>query len=99
MEAKWNGFIKGIKIADTIVIYHMLFVDDILLFGRGNLREMNYLKIILISFCKSTRMEINMNTSCILFNDFSDNMKRQIAQFFQMMVELLDNEVSIWVLF
>jgi hypothetical protein len=54
MEARRNGFIRGIKIAGIVVISHLLFVDDILLFGRGNLREMNYLKIILYSFCKST---------------------------------------------
>jgi hypothetical protein len=53
MESSQNGFGRGIKIAGTIVIFHLLLIDDILLFGRGNLMEMKYLKIILDSFCKS----------------------------------------------
>jgi hypothetical protein len=52
---------------------------------------MNYLKIILYSFCKSNGMEINMNKSCILFNDLSDNLKRYIAHIFPMNMEPLDN--------
>jgi hypothetical protein len=39
-------------------------------------------------------MEINMNKYCILFNDLSDNLKRQIAQIFPMKMEPLDNGVK-----
>jgi len=71
VEAKQNGLFRGIQATKSIEVTYLLFVDDILLFGRGNLREQSYLKSILYLFCKATCMEINMNKSCILTNGMS----------------------------
>jgi hypothetical protein len=45
-QRKENGFFRGIQAMESIEVTHLLFVDDILLFGRGNLREQSYLKTI-----------------------------------------------------
>jgi hypothetical protein len=36
-KANRYGFIKGIKFAYAILITHLLFIDDVILFGRGNM--------------------------------------------------------------
>jgi hypothetical protein len=46
-EAKSEGFIQGIKITYYVVTTN-LFVDDIMLFGHGSLREINFLKALWI---------------------------------------------------
>jgi hypothetical protein len=89
-KAKQNGFFRGIQVTKSIEVTHLLFVDDILLFGRGNLREQSYLKTILDLFCKATGMEINMNKSCILANGLSDAFLRRLEQLFPMKIEPLD---------
>jgi hypothetical protein len=63
-----------------MLFHHLLFVDDILLFGRGNVREQSYLESILDLCCKSMGIEINMSKSCILINDLSDNFLRRLEK-------------------
>ena len=36
-DAQRKGKIKGIKVSSLIVVSHLLFVDDVVLFGIGNL--------------------------------------------------------------
>jgi len=81
---KQDGFFKGIQVTESIEVTHLLFVDDILHFGRGNLREQSYLKTILDLFCKAIVMEINMNKSCILASGLSDAFLRRLEQLFPM---------------
>jgi hypothetical protein len=90
LDAIRNGFLTGINIASTIVITHFLFGNGILLFGRGTIRELRYLNIVLDSLCKLTRMELNLNKSYSLYNNPSDNQKRNMAQIFPMRMDPLD---------
>jgi hypothetical protein len=89
-EAKKNGLFRGIQAIESIEVTHVLFVDDISLFGRGNLREQSYLKSILDLFCKATRLEINMNKYCILTNGLSDDLLRRLEKLFPMKIEPLN---------
>jgi len=42
------------------VLSHLLFVDDILLFGEGSVREWRYFKGIIYTLCLATGMEVNI---------------------------------------
>jgi hypothetical protein len=46
-----------------ITLSHILFVDDVLLFGLGSVRENQTLKEILDLYLTATRMEINLGKS------------------------------------
>jgi hypothetical protein len=55
---------------------HLLFVDDILLFGRGTLWELKSFKNIIDTFFISIGLEVNMSKSCLLYNEMSEKLKR-----------------------
>lgn len=57
--AKRNGDFSGLKITDQYYLTHLLFVDDILIFLNGSIRDSIALNNILQLFCKATGMEIN----------------------------------------
>jgi hypothetical protein len=61
-----KGALKRIKFSDSMVLSHFLFVDDIMIFGHGSLREISCLNEILDTYCKATRMEINIRKSSML---------------------------------
>ena len=39
IEAKREGSLKGINIGNFVNLTHLLFLDDVLLFGKGSLKE------------------------------------------------------------
>ena len=78
-DAKRNGLIKGIKISDHLAITHLLFVDDVILFGMGTFEDWIAFKVILDTFCKASGMMINLNKSCFLHSDVNDAVLRRIT--------------------
>lgn len=58
MQAKSNGNVKGIKVSAHHYITHLLFIDDVLLFGIGHIDEWMYYKSIIDLFCLATGMSI-----------------------------------------
>ena len=64
-DAKNHGSLKGIHISQALQITHLLFVDDILIFCIGSMRDTNTLQDILELFSKATRMEINERKSTL----------------------------------
>ena len=70
-DAKRNGNIKGIKISYHLSLTHLLFVDDVILFGLGTFEEWLDFKAILDIFCEASGMSINVNKSSFLHNDLS----------------------------
>ena len=62
-SAKRNGDISGLKIMEHYYLTHLLFVDDILIFINGSVRDSTALNDILQLFCKATSMEINRGKS------------------------------------
>lgn len=56
-DARQRGVVKGLKISDSVVISHLLFVDDIMIFGHGSLRDIRSLKEIVHIYHKATGME------------------------------------------
>ena len=68
-DAKRNGKIKGIKISSHLFLTHLLFVDDVILFGLGSFEEWMAFKVILDTFCEVSGMCINMDKSYFIHYD------------------------------
>ena len=77
-DANRNGKIKGIKISSQLFLTHLLFVDDVILFGLGSFEEWMAFKVILDTFCEASGMCININKSCFLHNDLDEALLRRI---------------------
>jgi hypothetical protein len=41
LKAKREGRIEGLKLPEFVFISHLLFVDDLTLFGKGSIRELS----------------------------------------------------------
>jgi hypothetical protein len=89
-----RGILQGIKISDTVVISHLLFVDDIMIFSHGSTRKIGSLKEILGIYCNATGMEINMRKSSMLINALDKGEKTQIANLFPMNIMELDQGIK-----
>jgi hypothetical protein len=59
MEARREGKIRGLKVCNHETISHVLFIDDILCFARGEESYMLALKGVLYLYCKATSMMVN----------------------------------------
>ena len=62
---KRRGGLQGLKIMEHFCLTHLLFVDDILIFLNGSVRDTISLNEIMILFCRATSMEINREKSTI----------------------------------
>ena len=78
-DAKRNGKIKGIKISTKLFLTHLLFVDDVILFGLGSFEEWVAFNIILDTFCEASGMCININKSSFLHNHLDEALLRSIS--------------------
>lgn len=58
-EAKKKMKIKGIKISSSLFIMHLLFVDDVLIFGVGSVAEWTFYKEIIDILCSASGMLIS----------------------------------------
>jgi hypothetical protein len=83
-----EGSIKGILVVEVTKITHFLFVDGVLLFGDGSVREWRTYKHILETFCLATGMEISSNKSLILCNELSPEVEAQICHMFSFVLNL-----------
>ena len=64
-DAKSHGTLKGIQISQFLQINHLLFVDDVLIFCSGTVRDSTTTQGILDLFSKATGMEINSRKSAL----------------------------------
>ena len=78
-DAKVNRRIRGINISPQLFLTHLLFVDDVILFGLGFFEEWMAFKVILDTFCEAFGMHINMEKSCFLHNDLDTDLLRRIT--------------------
>ena len=77
---KREGSIKGIKVAGSFNLTHLLFVGDVIFFGIGTLQKVKKYMEILYLCCKFIGMEVNIHKSSTLLNGLEENMERQVAQ-------------------
>jgi hypothetical protein len=70
-QGKW----KGIKAGRTgPMISHLMFADDLLLFGEANIEQMNCVMSILNEFCYLSGQKVSIEKTSIMF---SKNVKRE----------------------
>ena len=79
-DARRRGLVKGIKISKDLSLSHLLFVDDVILFGLGTCEEWAAFKVILDTFCEAYGMFINAEKSCFLFNNAEDETLNKISR-------------------
>ena len=67
-EYRDKGVIQGISISTIIIIIHILFIDDVMLFENGTFDEWHVYKCIFENFHGASRMLICDNKSIILYH-------------------------------
>ena len=78
-EARRIGKLKGIKISPQLFLTHLLFVDDVLLFGMGTFDDWMAFKEILDTFCEASGMCISSNKSYFFHNDLDEDLLKIIS--------------------
>ena len=81
-KARLEGKVKGIELTQLIRITHLLFLDDVTLFGEGTLKEWRSYKSILDSFCQAIGILISEKKSTFLENDIVDSFCREVKSLF-----------------
>jgi hypothetical protein len=63
-----DGFIKGLQIArNCFVIHHLLFADDLLIFGKAFVSKASRINSCLDKYCRWSGQSINIAKSSIHF--------------------------------
>ena len=78
-DAQNNGKIRGIKISSQLSLTHLIFVDDVIMFGTGTFEEWVAFKVILDTCCAASGMHINMDKSCFLYNNMDEGLLNRIS--------------------
>ena len=86
IEARNRGKLKGIKVSTSSYITHIRFVDDVIMFGSGSLREWKELSRLINTFRATSRMDISTEKSSFLRGGIIDH----IILLFPYKVELWD---------
>ena len=73
---------KGIQVAPNFFITHLLFVDDVLIFCFGSVRDVVTLGEILDLFSKATGMEVNVVKSSITSHFLREEERREFERIF-----------------
>lgn len=81
-EARNKVPLSALKFTISEFISHLLFVDDVMLFGVGTVREIHSLKAILDFFCSATGMELNSRKSSIRVNEMEAEAREQLDSSF-----------------
>ena len=79
-DARDHSLIKCIKITSSLVLKHLLFIDDVILLGTGTLSEWMAFDVILDTFCKASRMCISIDKSCFLQNNVDMDIRTNITR-------------------
>lgn len=69
--ANRDGWLQGLKMSDHFYLTHILFIDDILIFLNGSLRDSSTFHEILTLFSLATGMEENHSMSTITLSSTS----------------------------
>jgi hypothetical protein len=67
-HARSQGELKVLKISPSEVLSHLLFIDDVLLFGAGSREEFQGLRCILDLFFLAIGMDINWTKSYVHYS-------------------------------
>lgn len=93
-KAKANGIIKGVKVSGAIAITHTLFVDDVMIFGKGNFYEWLCIKVITDLIYSTSGMSISPFKSCFRHWNVEDNVLSSIINLFQIQSVILNSSIK-----
>ena len=77
-----KNIIEVIKIVGTVSITHLLFVDDVLLFGQETITEWRSFKEIVTMFCDALGLEVSVDKSCFIYACDDEDLRLQISDTF-----------------
>ena len=80
LDAQQKGLIKGFQYSLDMSITHMLFVDDVVLFGIATVNEWKAYKYALDLFCSATGMVVSIENYSFLYQDVNEDIRSQIAE-------------------
>lgn len=67
-------------VINSPIISHLIFVDDLLLFGKANVKQMDFVNEILKNFYDKSGQRINKNKTKIFFlQNIAKHIKRQLV--------------------
>lgn len=92
--ARDTGKIIGIKVSKNYNITHVLYVDDVLLFGIGIFDEWVHYKQILDIFYNATGMIISIPNSCIFHMNLTSSNCDRIGSLFPYDVKELEGGIK-----
>jgi hypothetical protein len=81
MDGKRSGSIQGIK-NGYVILTHLLFMDDIMLFSNGSEKGARRIHEILNIFYKATRMEVNAQKYSFSFSELREEVVQRLATLF-----------------
>ena len=84
---KRMGRIKGIRLSSILSITHILFVDDVVLFGHGSCAEWLQFRHIVDLFCAATCMASSCDKSAFLYHNIASGLLDQIRAVFPYKME------------
>ena len=83
IKAKAEGNINGIKISGNLSICHLLFVNDIMIFGSSSIAEWHVYYELIKEFCNVSGLSINTKKYLLLENEASAVDLLKIKDLFQ----------------
>ena len=78
LDAQQRVHIKGFQYSPNLSITHLLFVDDVILFGIGTVSEWGAYKEALDLFCSATSMSVSKEKSSFLYQEVDEDTRCQI---------------------
>ena len=79
IDAQQKGLIKGFKFSPSLSITHLLFVDDVILFGLGTVQEWGAFKEVLDLFCSATGMTVSVEKYFFMYHNVDEETRKQTA--------------------
>ena len=79
MDAQQKGHIKGFQYSPNLSLTHLLFVDNVFLFGIGTVDEWGAYKEALDLFCSATGMSVNKEKYSFLYRNVAEETRCQIS--------------------
>ena len=67
-DARISGRIKGVLFNSALALTHILFVDDVIIYGMGDVEDWTEINRILKLFCCASGMQLNFDKSCFIFH-------------------------------
>jgi hypothetical protein len=65
-EEKKSGALKGVKTSGYLSLSHLLFMDDVLIFLEGSIKEARKMHDILETYCMASGMDLNLQKSSMV---------------------------------